>query len=452
MWALRPMLLLLLPPLLPTTAAAAATAATISVVADIPGRARSRHYAVSAQAVGGEQGGWQRAFVLESTAKDVADAGYFSALNGFTNSWASVMLGQANTGGVRLRVSRLGDGAAATIKTAVVHPPRSGATVTAITDHGVEVLVPRPAQFTLTLDGGLDDVDTGPGYKGPPLHTFTAVVNPFLAAPAAGPGVVTVQAGQAIPDPLPPSTQAIVFGPGEHRLHFPPGGEEEEKEEGVGRGPPPPSSPHWPVYTLPGAVKVHVPADAICYFALDGPPPPARVNISLEGYGTFSGEEIDRCAPNATAARRGDAAVAADGEPPSFGEGKACGGAENKSPQGLTLGWNVHHASIAGVTFVDYPNHHIIAQATGNKQPCVAPPSTMTNIKIFGWRANGDGIHVFGQWEVSDCFIRTQDDSMYLTSGGAGACPTVVRRSLRPFWRPCCLRFTYVASVLVKKY
>lgn len=52
----------------------------------------------------------------------------------------------------------------------------------------------------------------------------------------------------------------------------------------------------------------------------------------------------------------------------------------------------------------------------------------MTNIKIFGWRANGDGIHVFGQWLVTDCFIRTQDDSMYLQSGSASACPTVFER------------------------
>jgi hypothetical protein len=52
----------------------------------------------------------------------------------------------------------------------------------------------------------------------------------------------------------------------------------------------------------------------------------------------------------------------------------------------------------------------------------------MKNIKIFGWRANGDGIHVFGQWLVSDCFIRTQDDSMYLQSGSSSTCPTVFER------------------------
>jgi hypothetical protein len=101
--------------LLPTASAvntvdssAAARTSSISVVKDIPGRARSQHYAVSAQ--GADAGGgelWQQAFVLETTAKDTPDVGYFSHLNGFTNSWASVMLGPENTAGVRLRVSRL---------------------------------------------------------------------------------------------------------------------------------------------------------------------------------------------------------------------------------------------------------------------------------------------------------------------------------------------------------
>eukprot|EP01045_Picozoa_sp_COSAG04_P039997 COSAG04_NODE_11475_length_707_cov_0.950658_1_plen_124_part_00 len=66
----------------------------------------------------------------------------------------------------------------------------------------------------------------------------------------------------------------------------------------------------------------------------------------------------------------------------------------NNSPQGLTLK-NVAHADISGVTFVDFPNHHIIAAASerpdGWSKPCAASSaSRMTNIKVMGWRANGD--------------------------------------------------------------
>lgn len=100
---------------------AATPAAAISVVSDIPGRARSQHYAVSAQgAAAGVTEQWQEAFVLETIAKDIPDAGYFSHLNGFTNSWASVMLGAENTDGVRLRISRLGGTAVKTAREFIV--------------------------------------------------------------------------------------------------------------------------------------------------------------------------------------------------------------------------------------------------------------------------------------------------------------------------------------------
>lgn len=92
----------------------------------------------------------------------------------------------------------------------------------------------------------------------------------------------------------------------------------------------------------------------------------------------------------------------------------------------------------------------------------------LSNVKVMGWRANGDGIHglspskflpldcmgvvriarsltdhgvfggsalvahtcipVFGHWVVEDCFLRTQDDSCYLSSSGpTNTCPTVYR-------------------------
>ena len=41
----------------------------------------------------------------------------------------------------------------------------------------------------------------------------------------------------------------------------------------------------------------------------------------------------------------------------------------------------------------------------------------LANVKVLGWRANGDGLHVFRNWAVRDLFMRTQDDSMYLACG-----------------------------------
>ena len=52
-------------------------------------------------------------------------------------------------------------------------------------------------------------------------------------------------------------------------------------------------------------------------------------------------------------------------------------------------------------------------------QPVVEPMEHFTAlVKIFTWRANGDGINPFRGTLVEDCFIRTQDDSTYVTGAG----------------------------------
>ena len=45
-------------------------------------------------------------------------------------------------------------------------------------------------------------------------------------------------------------------------------------------------------------------------------------------------------------------------------------------------------------------------------------PTDIRWVKIFTWRANGDGINPFKNSLIEDCFIRTQDDSMYVNGRG----------------------------------
>ena len=47
-----------------------------------------------------------------------------------------------------------------------------------------------------------------------------------------------------------------------------------------------------------------------------------------------------------------------------------------------------------------------------------ARPTEVKWVKIFTWRANGDGINPFRGTLVEDCFIRTQDDSTYVNGAG----------------------------------
>merc|ERR1719264_653611 len=45
-------------------------------------------------------------------------------------------------------------------------------------------------------------------------------------------------------------------------------------------------------------------------------------------------------------------------------------------------------------------------------------PTDIRWVKIFTWRANGDGINPFKNGLIEDCFIRTQDDSTYVNGRG----------------------------------
>jgi hypothetical protein len=49
-------------------------------------------------------------------------------------------------------------------------------------------------------------------------------------------------------------------------------------------------------------------------------------------------------------------------------------------------------------------------------------PNKVNWTKIFTWRANGDGINPFGNTLIEDCFIRTQDDSLYVNGLGIRRC------------------------------
>jgi hypothetical protein len=75
---------------------------------------------------------------------------------------------------------------------------------------------------------------------------------------------------------------------------------------------------------------------------------------------------------------------------------------------------NSDNVIIEGITIVD-PSHHTLILGDGE-----VTKNIVRKIKILGWRANGDGIHVTGKALVQDCFIRTQDDACYIASAMDG--------------------------------
>ena len=319
---------------------------------------------------------WTPALVMKTTAVNASSlggCGYFSHLDGWTASWLTLEVAAS----VDILVRRLGGAA---ILTAAVHPKSSGASVAVnLTSGDAVVTVPAgSARFAVDFDGGLDSTDTGPAYAGPPVHTFSVFANELDPDPpqAGDPGVTAVAPGDPLPVSVPANTTLLLL-PGEHR----------PAPAAAGGGP-------WPVSALPPTVRVHRALGAVLYAALNSGGAWGRPNVTVDGLGVLSGEEMWRC-PNRTAA-------------PQDSCDAAC--PVNISPQGISLD-GVTRARVSGLTLVDFPNHHLALQATD----CDAEGGSVAeNLKVLGWRANGDGLHVFGTWQVRDLFLRTQDDSLYV--------------------------------------
>jgi hypothetical protein len=340
-----------------------------SIVTDVPGRAPSRDFLAEVNS----NGSWVPVYVFTSVslvAEKSPTNGYFSHLDNWTVSWVSSQLPVGGGGALLLRVRRAGG---APIRSAAAHPASASACVANVSGGAVYLAATASARIAVDIDGAMDGTDTGPSYAGPPVHAFAWFVD---GAPSAGlpdpaaPGTIVVRPGDALPnasalDPM--RWPTVIFAPGVHRVASPPNG--------------------WTVLTLAANTRYFLCAGAVVHAALAGPG--SAANVRLDGFGVLSGEEM---------ARAGDF---------------------NVSPQGVRTGLAAN-ATFEGFSLVDFPNHHLILGSAGGSV------NTLANVKVLGWRANGDGLHVFGNWDVTDLFMRTQDDSMYLSCGEN--CSTVFSR------------------------
>jgi hypothetical protein len=69
---------------------------------------------------------------------------------------------------------------------------------------------------------------------------------------------------------------------------------------------------------------------------------------------------------------------------------------------------------VEGVTIADSAFHSLMLVSPYK----AGHPNEVKWTKIFTWRGNGDGINPFGNTLIEDCFIRTQDDSLYVNGLG----------------------------------
>ena len=354
-----------------------------TIVTDVPGRLASDHFIAEIARLppaGQPATTFEPLYVFQSTAKIANEKsaptnGYFSHLNNWTVSWVSSQIEVAE--GLLLRVKRANGGAP--IKAAAVHPRSAGVHVLSVGTEWVTLSTSSlSTRVAVDFDGAMDETDTGPSYKGPPLHTFCWFVDAAMSAsdlpdPTAS-DVIIVRPGDDLAkvnaSKLSATVwQTVVFAPGVHRAATP----GKAKRTVLWQ------APLTRYFFCAGSV-VHA---AFAAGANAGSKWGAK-GFVMDGFGILTGEDMIRPA------------------------------GDNTSPQGIT--WDgVVNSSLLGVTVVDFPNHHLILGGGSDDF------NEIHGVKVLGWRANGDGLHVFKNWHVSDLFMRTQDDSMYLDSGGGGA-------------------------------
>lgn len=326
----------------------------------VPGLAASEHYRVRVRLVGGD---WQSAFAWETACKTIekkTDA-YFDTLAGWTHAYVNF----ETTGTVEVELTRANG---QPIRTAAVHPQRK-ASACLVKDGKAFVTLDKPCLVAVDIDGQMDGQDTGKGYKGPPLHTVSIFANPPLAGkPKPGDaGVLTVKPGERPPSDGPWTT--LYFLPGVHDV-------------GV-------------AFPLRANRSYYIPGDAVVHGTLSSTKWGEGKNIRIFGHGTLSGARLKHpgyvqpAIPEKEHARYRPIEIV---------------GTTDTRIEGITIADSAYHSLM--LIHPDKEGH----------------PNEVAWTKIFTWRANGDGINPFGNTRIEDCFLRTQDDSLYVNGLGIRRC------------------------------
>lgn len=335
-------------------------AVELFVYPPVSGLAASGHYKVRVRPAGGE---WQNAFAWETACKTIekkTDA-YFDTLAGWTHAYVNFEM----NGAVEVEVTR---GNGQPIRLAAAHPQRK-ASACAVKDGKVFVTLEKPCLVAVDIDGQMDGQDTGKGYKGPPIHTISIFANPPLAGKPkpTDPGVLAVKPGERPPTDGDWTT-----------LHFLPG----VHDVGV-------------AFPLLANRSYYIPGDTIVYGTFSSAKWGEGKNIRIFGHGTLSGARLKH---------------------PGYVQ-PAIPEKEHARYRPIEI-VGTTDTRVEGITIADSAYHSLMLVSPYEE----GRPNEVKWTKIFTWRANGDGINPFGNTLIEDCFIRTQDDSLYLNGLGIRRC------------------------------
>jgi hypothetical protein len=324
----------------------------------VPGLPASGHYQVRVRSatVGSK---WRKAFVWETSCKSLPEKreAYFDSLAGWTHAYVNV----ETAGAVEVEIARVNG---QPIRSAAVHPYRK-ASACSVQEGKVVVRLDQPCLVAVDIDGQMDGQDTGKGYKGPPIHTLSIFANPLLSDKPKpdDPGVLTIKPGEMPPSDGPWTT--LYFLPGVHDVGL--------------------------AFPLHANRNYYIPGDAMVYGTLSNRKWGDGHHIRIFGLGTLSGARTKH--PKYV-------------EPPI-----------SEKEHGLYRPIEIAGATdtrVEGVTIADSATHSLMLISPYE----AGHPNEVRWTKIITWRANGDGINPFGNTLIEDCFIRTQDDSLYVNGLG----------------------------------
>ena len=269
----------------------------------------------------------------------------------------------------------------------------------------VYVVMDQPGLVSIDIDGQMGGRDTPRNYpissagfggsidrtKEKGVHAVSIFANPFIEdKPVLGdPGVYAVEPGTLPPADGPWTT--LYFKPGIHKLSVDTQGNERE----------------WypeDIITALNGRNYYIPGDAIVYGNIQATSSPE--NIRIFGHGTLSGHKMVHFQDFSDTFK----ALHYDYSDPEHPNGKF----NNAKLRMLQLGYGARGCTFEGITVANPAEHGIYMYGAGG----AASVNYSKWMKLISWRVNNDGMVVSGNTYAEDCFLRHQDDALYVEGLG----------------------------------
>lgn len=332
--------------------------AGLVVYATVPGLAPSRQYTVRVRSAA-KDSPWLDAFAWETACR--ADDAQRHRYSRYVAGWTHTYVNFETDGAVEIEIARV-DGRP--IRTAAVHPRRKAADCS-VMDGKAYLRLDEPCLIAVDIDGQMDTQDTGKGYSGPPIHTISVFANPPLddKPQPTDPGVLAVRPGDTPPSDGPWTT--LYFLPGVHDVGL--------------------------AFPLRAKRRYYIPGDAVVHGTFSNRTWGDGRHIRIFGLGTLSGAKLGHPKHVEPLIPESDYGMYRPIE---------LVGTTDALVEGITIADAAYHSLM--LVHPHAPDH----------------PNVVRWTKIFTWGANGDGINPFGNTLIEDCFIRTQDDCLYVNGLG----------------------------------